>query len=1307
MSQQLVSSRLGPFKRCSLLGLLVLAGFLTDLSSAMELSEHCTVSVLNRSTPVSEDGVWVLPGVPAGIGKVRLRATCIENGVVTSGSSEPIEIPANGIIEVSEIDFSGPAAPPARLVLSVGLTDLKGAGTSVQILVEGHYPDGTILDLSDVAEGTTYSSTNAQILSVSPSGQATAVSSGSAIVVAQNDSVTGFLRFSVTTSADTDGDGLPDDWELENGLDPNDPGDALLDPDSDGLTTLEEYQAGLNPFDADTDDDGLADGEEVAVHGTEPLLFDTDGDGLSDGLEIQTGSDPLDPTSFNLAAALSSLEVSPDAFTIFFNTALGEASRQLTVTGHLVDGNQLDITSSFYGTVYSSSDLTIANFGADPGRVFAGADGTAVVTAENSGFSAQATVDVVSFSPTALSYLPLSGQPRAVALSDSTVYAAMDRGGLKVVDVSDPESPVLLSTFFPKASGAGGSSPARDVAVSGGRVYLAALEAGLVIAEPAGPADLTQLGAFNPPGFSARSVAVAGNSAYLGGADALAVLDVSDPALPALLGTVALPAAAQDVAVSGSTVLVAVGAAGVRVVDVSDPSQPQVVGGTHLRPNERSRASGLAVVEPRVVVSDGGAPRGLGGLRVVDWSTAESPIVTGSTSNQFGLVKVAADDFGLALAADYFFRNAVPIFHLGNGEPLFREVLDFSGAPSFRDDDGVDIAVSGGLVFLLAEHWYYGDGGLHIGRYLQPNDFAGVPPAVAVVSPDGSAPVKERRRIRIAAEAEDDIYVRSVEIFADGASLGEDFLAPYEAELVVPAGQPSVELYAVARDAAGNTGSSPVVSLPIDPDPAPAVVIRSPLPGQSVPERTRIPVVIEAADDSAVAQVELYVDGVLEETLTEPPYQTTYFVPDTAAARELTARAVDDFANETISAPVPINVLLDLPPEVIVVEPTEGTEVVEGTQLRLVAAAADDVGVERVAFYVNGSLEGVASSGPPWEEVVLVPAAGSPFSVHALAEDTDGQETTSASVAVTVVPDPLTTVTGFVADPEGSAFFGAEVEVETEAETVVAGLSGLDGSFQVSDIPTNEGALTVTAAATIDGESFVAGLPEPSAPSPGGVVDVGILGLRPEIPTTTLVGTIVDADSNPVAGALVRVHNRYVKKESVSLADGSFRIEQVPTATKPASGGSGFTLLYASAFAEVGGEPQRAKASGPLFGVIDGTTDTGTLMLEPAPGGDPGTTAAGFVEDDTGEALADAEVAVSTDYDLLLTTSDAQGDFSLPGVPSLDGNLFVTAEALRFGERVTAAGAGSEPPVAGGTTDLGEIVFPSDDGGGCGDGGCG
>jgi hypothetical protein len=48
---------------------------------------------------------------------------------------------------------------------------------------------------------------------------------------------------------DTDGDGLPDEWERRFGLSPENPDDALQDADGDGMTNLQEYLAGTNPND--------------------------------------------------------------------------------------------------------------------------------------------------------------------------------------------------------------------------------------------------------------------------------------------------------------------------------------------------------------------------------------------------------------------------------------------------------------------------------------------------------------------------------------------------------------------------------------------------------------------------------------------------------------------------------------------------------------------------------------------------------------------------------------------------------------------------------------------------------------------------------------------------------------------------------------------------------------------------------------------------------------------------------------------------------------------------------------------------
>ena len=100
--------------------------------------------------------------------------------------------------------------------------------------------------------------------------------------------------------ADTDGDGLidPDEFSFTL-LDFKRTFPTFPDSDSDSLEDfVEEQEFAENPhrpvsFLRDTDFDGLFDGEEVLTFGTDPVLRDSDGDGFEDDFEVNFNMDPL------------------------------------------------------------------------------------------------------------------------------------------------------------------------------------------------------------------------------------------------------------------------------------------------------------------------------------------------------------------------------------------------------------------------------------------------------------------------------------------------------------------------------------------------------------------------------------------------------------------------------------------------------------------------------------------------------------------------------------------------------------------------------------------------------------------------------------------------------------------------------------------------------------------------------------------------------------------------------------------------------------------------------------------------------
>jgi hypothetical protein len=174
--------------------------------------------------------------------------------------------------------------------------------------------------------------------------------------------------------ADTDGDGIPDGEEFSKGTNPVDP-NSSPDSDGDGLTDSYENLIGTNPLVADTDGDGLNDGAELAL-GTNPLVADTDGDGLTDGAEVNgVGGFTSDPLK---------QDTDGDGFNDFVEVNAVPPSNPRDPASKPVNGNS---NHNAPVAVREPSDVTIpqsfAPFGARPDTDKIGDDGSAAIRDRN------------------------------------------------------------------------------------------------------------------------------------------------------------------------------------------------------------------------------------------------------------------------------------------------------------------------------------------------------------------------------------------------------------------------------------------------------------------------------------------------------------------------------------------------------------------------------------------------------------------------------------------------------------------------------------------------------------------------------------------------------------------------------------------------------------------------------------------------------------------------------------------------------------------------------------------------------------
>ncbi len=297
-------------------------------------------------------------------------------------------------------------------------------------------------------------------------------------------------------------------------------------------------------------------------------------------------------------------------------------------------------------------------------------------------------------------------------------------------------------------------------------------------------------------------------------------------------------------------------------------------------------------------------------------------------------------------------------------------------------------------------------------------------------------------------------------------------------------------LSARATDSKGLVTTAQPITLNVVADTiAPTIVLLDPQAGASVRERSFVSVVVDAQDNVAVSVVEILVNDQVVQTGGAGEIFSVE-IPSGIASATFGARARDAAGNVGVAATITLPVIPDVPPSVRILTPTTGELAIERTAVRVNVEASDDVLLTELAVLVNGQVVRTLSSPfglhPPYRFKVRVPTGVTSFALSVRATDNVGQTYTTSDVVLAVAPDVGTTVTGRVVDQANTSVANATIVC-----LGVSGLSGADGTFALTGVPSLQGAVSCVANGVVTGGGTAGGTSVSRLPVHGGSITVG------------------------------------------------------------------------------------------------------------------------------------------------------------------------------------------------------------------------
>jgi hypothetical protein len=263
-----------------------------------------------------------------------------------------------------------------------------------------------------------------------------------------------------------------------------------------------------------------------------------------------------------------------------------------------------------------------------------------------------------------------------VTTNDAGVYFATAQNYGGVATSRD----ALLTVLSPLSVKGSWGQGAEDIFVTNGLAFLAQGTNGLAILSVSNPASPQLLGSFNTAG-DASAVRVSGNLAFVAeGSAGLQIISVTNPSNPVLIGSYNTPGNAYDIAVRSNLVFVADGNAGLLILSVSNPAAPTVKGSysTNLSPSHVCLSGNFAYLTSPFPGIGPGTNLWVSGMLIVDISNPTQPAEVGRFGTGFGTLD-ARDQLVFAGTSVISVTNpAQPgvigsfTYHFTNSPPVFR-----------------------------------------------------------------------------------------------------------------------------------------------------------------------------------------------------------------------------------------------------------------------------------------------------------------------------------------------------------------------------------------------------------------------------------------------------------------------------------------------------------------------------------------------------------------------------------------------------------------------------------------------------------